>query len=136
MRTFWLTICARGYGSEDNHFVVELTYNYNIKAYDVGTDFNRIIIHSPSAFAAAKAQSTFAVTDKTDDSLLVRVAGEYTFELVNKEASGHDPVQALVLNVQDLNKSKGSCSFALLTLGRSFPSLSRYGLCLSIFALF
>lgn len=28
-----------GYGSEDNHFVIELTYNYGIKTYAMGNDF-------------------------------------------------------------------------------------------------
>lgn len=28
-----------GYGKEDDHFVVELTYNYGIKHYDKGNDF-------------------------------------------------------------------------------------------------
>lgn len=28
-----------GYGPEDNHFVVELTYNYGIGAYQLGNDF-------------------------------------------------------------------------------------------------
>ncbi len=28
-----------GYGPEDNHFVVELTYNYGIKEYKLGNDF-------------------------------------------------------------------------------------------------
>lgn len=28
-----------GYGKEDSHFVVELTYNYGIKAYAKGNDF-------------------------------------------------------------------------------------------------
>ncbi len=28
-----------GYGPEDNHFVVELTYNYGIGSYKLGTDF-------------------------------------------------------------------------------------------------
>ena len=28
-----------GYGMEDNHFVVELTYNYGIKNYRKGNDF-------------------------------------------------------------------------------------------------
>ena len=28
-----------GYGAEDNHFVVELTYNYGIKSYILGNDF-------------------------------------------------------------------------------------------------
>lgn len=28
-----------GYGAEDNHFVVELTYNYGIGTYQMGNDF-------------------------------------------------------------------------------------------------
>ncbi len=28
-----------GFGPEDNHFVVELTYNYGIGSYKLGTDF-------------------------------------------------------------------------------------------------
>ena len=28
-----------GYGEEDNHFVMELTYNYGIKKYKKGNDF-------------------------------------------------------------------------------------------------
>ena len=28
-----------GYGPEDTHFVVELTYNYGIGSYKLGTDF-------------------------------------------------------------------------------------------------
>ena len=28
-----------GYGSEDSHFVMELTYNYGIGTYKLGNDF-------------------------------------------------------------------------------------------------
>lgn len=28
-----------GYGKEDDHFVVELTYNYGVKSYVKGNDF-------------------------------------------------------------------------------------------------
>ncbi len=28
-----------GYGAEDNHFVVELTYNYGVGTYKLGNDF-------------------------------------------------------------------------------------------------
>lgn len=28
-----------GYGPEDNHFVIELTYNYGIGSYKLGNDF-------------------------------------------------------------------------------------------------
>ena len=32
-----------GFGPEDDHFVVELTYNYGIKEYQLGNDFQVII---------------------------------------------------------------------------------------------
>lgn len=28
-----------GYGPEDNHFVIELTYNYGLGSYNLGNDF-------------------------------------------------------------------------------------------------
>ena len=31
-----------GFGPEDDHFVVELTYNYGIKQYQLGNDFQVI----------------------------------------------------------------------------------------------
>ena len=33
-----------GYGPEDNHFVVELTYNYNISNYKLGNDFQVVFV--------------------------------------------------------------------------------------------
>ena len=35
-----------GYGREDDHFVVELTYNYGIKEYKLGNDFQVDTIHA------------------------------------------------------------------------------------------
>lgn len=34
-----------GYGPEDSHFVVELTYNYGIGAYKLGNDFRVCIVY-------------------------------------------------------------------------------------------
>ncbi|KAG8293743.1 Glyoxalase domain-containing protein 4 [Homalodisca vitripennis] len=44
-----------GYGPEDNHFVVELTYNYNVNKYEQGNDYQGITIRSREAIARAKA---------------------------------------------------------------------------------
>lgn len=33
-----------GYGSEDNHFVIELTYNYGVSAYEKGTVIHKNVI--------------------------------------------------------------------------------------------
>lgn len=46
-----------GYADEDSSFVLELTYNYGVKSYDLGNDFNSITIKSKAAYkAAAKAE--------------------------------------------------------------------------------
>ena len=37
-----------GYGSEDDHFVVELTYNYGIKYYEKGNEFQVLGYHGNS----------------------------------------------------------------------------------------
>jgi len=33
-----------GYGAEDRHFVLELTYNYGIGSYQLGNDFQVICL--------------------------------------------------------------------------------------------
>eukprot|EP00730_Choanoeca_flexa_P012750 TRINITY_DN4582_c0_g1_i1.p1 TRINITY_DN4582_c0_g1~~TRINITY_DN4582_c0_g1_i1.p1 ORF type:complete len:359 (+),score=52.95 TRINITY_DN4582_c0_g1_i1:155-1078(+) len=95
-----------GYGPEDSHFVVELTYNYTVKSYDLGNDYNCITIKSKEAFKAAREQTDYVITDATDTSLRVAVTGGYQFKLVNEDvAAGEDPVQSLTLNVTDLQRS-------------------------------
>ena len=37
-----------GYGPEENHFVVELTYNYGVKQYQRGNDFQ---VHASSVWS-------------------------------------------------------------------------------------
>lgn len=43
-----------GYGPEDNHFVMELTYNYPIKSYEKGNEFISITIKSSEALQRAR----------------------------------------------------------------------------------
>ena len=44
-----------GYGAEDRHAVLELTYNYGVEAYDLGTAFGHIAIEVPDAKQACDA---------------------------------------------------------------------------------
>ncbi|KAH9762478.1 putative lactoylglutathione lyase [Citrus sinensis] len=39
-----------GYGPEDSHFVIELTYNYGVDKYDIGTGFGHFGIAVDDAF--------------------------------------------------------------------------------------
>ena len=41
-----------GYGSEDAQAVIELTYNYGVDSYDLGTAFGHLAIEVPDAYKA------------------------------------------------------------------------------------
>jgi lactoylglutathione lyase len=44
-----------GYGDESEHAVIELTYNYGVDRYDVGTGFGHLAIEVPDACKACEA---------------------------------------------------------------------------------
>ena len=46
------TLAFVGYGPEDAHAVIELTYNYGVESYDLGTAYGHIAIQVPDAYAA------------------------------------------------------------------------------------
>lgn len=92
-----------GFGDEDSHFVVELTYNYGIKEYQLGNDFQGLTVHSKSAVASAK-QHHYPVTESGDGSITVSAPGGYKFTLVDQNVDG-DPVRKVALGVSDLTKS-------------------------------
>ena len=41
-----------GYGDESSHAVLELTYNYGVESYEIGTGFGHIALGVPDAYAA------------------------------------------------------------------------------------
>lgn len=71
-----------GYGPEDTHFVVELTYNYNVNSYDKGNDFQGITIRSREAIARAKALS-WPLKEENGVSV-VEAPGGYKFYLIDE----------------------------------------------------
>lgn len=68
-----------GYGPEDNHFVVELTYNYGINHYDRGNDYIGMTIKSREALARAKAQNWPILSDNT-----LEAPGGYKFKIIDE----------------------------------------------------
>lgn len=92
-----------GFGSEDDHFVVELTYNYGIKEYQLGNDFQGLTVHSKSAVANAK-QNNYPITEREDGCITVSAPGGYKFTLVDQNVDG-DPVRKVALGVSNLAKS-------------------------------
>jgi hypothetical protein len=76
-----------GYGPEDTHFVVELTYNYSITSYEKGNDFLGLTIRSKEAIERAKVQGWPL---KEESGLHVLEApGGYRFLLINEPQPTH-----------------------------------------------
>lgn len=93
-----------GYGAEDNHFVVELTYNYGISNYVLGNDYQGITIVSSEAIANAK-RLNWPVTSE-DGLLVVKAPGGYKFYLIDRpQPTNADPVQKVAIGVSNLEKS-------------------------------
>jgi lactoylglutathione lyase len=46
------TLAFLGYGPEDTHPAIELTYNYGVESYEIGTAFGHIAIGVPDIRAA------------------------------------------------------------------------------------
>ncbi|RXG56574.1 Glyoxalase domain-containing protein 4 [Armadillidium vulgare] len=75
-----------GYGSEDNHFVVELTYNFGISDYPLGNDFLGFYIQSAEALERAK--SAGIPVKQEGDKFLIKSPDGYKFYLTNKPQPG------------------------------------------------
>lgn len=100
-----------GFGPEQRgeFFSLELTYNYGVTSYDVGTGFGHISVAVPDvAKALDTIKSTgFAVSheksaDGAASAQVVDPTG-YTFELI--ERTQRDPLCQLMLRSADIEKS-------------------------------
>ena len=80
-----------GYGPEDSHFVVELTYNYNISSYRLGNDFQGITIQSSECLERAKTAGWPVRTDQ-GRSVLEAPGGYKFFIIPSPRPSTRDPV--------------------------------------------
>ena len=49
------TLAFVGYGDESQHAVLELTYNYGVERYDIGSGYGHVAIGVPDAAAACAA---------------------------------------------------------------------------------
>jgi lactoylglutathione lyase len=49
------TLAFVGYGPESGHAVIELTYNYGVDRYDLGSGFGHIALAVDDAYAACEA---------------------------------------------------------------------------------
>jgi lactoylglutathione lyase len=49
------TLAFLGYGDEASNTVLELTYNYGVSSYDIGTGFGHLAIGMPNVYGACES---------------------------------------------------------------------------------
>jgi len=105
-----------GYGPEDNHFVIELTYNYGLGSYKLGNDFMGITVSSSQVIENIKKHN-YPSTVK-DGVYTVASPDGYMFHVVNENCSG-DPVRKVTLASSNLQQSvafwKDLCGMTLFS---------------------
>lgn len=94
-----------GYGPEASHFVIELTYNYGVKSYEMGNDFGGITIKSKEALQRAKSNN-YPITKENNLDVLTSPDGYKFFVIDEPQPSDTDPVVEVTLNSTNLSKSK------------------------------
>ncbi|XP_043679698.1 glyoxalase domain-containing protein 4 isoform X2 [Vespula pensylvanica] len=90
-----------GYGPEDNHFVVELTYNYGISEYKSGNDFLGITISSKEAIDRAKSNGW--PVEEENGKFVLQAPGGYKYYIINEpQPEDKDPVEKVTLSSSNL----------------------------------
>ncbi|XP_037973923.2 glyoxalase domain-containing protein 4 [Plutella xylostella] len=93
-----------GYGPEDTHFVVELTYNYGITEYEMGNDFMGLTIQSSESLKRAAAMN-WPIKEQAGVKYL-EAPGGYRFYVIDKpQPVDKDPVVKVALASSNLAKS-------------------------------
>lgn len=95
-----------GYGPESSHFVIELTYNYGVKSYELGNDFGGLTIKSKEILSRAKELDYPVSKTETGDEFLTSPDGYKVFVLPEAQSAGADPVVQVALNITNLQRSK------------------------------
>jgi catechol 2,3-dioxygenase-like lactoylglutathione lyase family enzyme len=96
-----------GFGVEDSNFVLELTYNYTVKSYEVGNDFAGISVSNSSVLRDLKAKDVGL--SQEDGSVAIKSPDGYHF-LISE--GPHTELTQIIFNVSDLDRSLAFwCSF-------------------------
>ncbi|XP_054786126.1 lactoylglutathione lyase GLX1-like [Prosopis cineraria] len=102
-----------GFGPEENHFVVELTYNYGVTSYDIGTGFGHFAIATPDVYKMVEdirakggiiTREPGPVKGGTTVIAFVKDPDGYIFEIIQRESTP-EPLCQVMLRVGDLERS-------------------------------
>ncbi|KAG7673036.1 hypothetical protein Ndes2526B_g05396 [Nannochloris sp. 'desiccata'] len=103
-----------GFGPETTHFAIELTYNYDVEEYDLGSGFGHFGIAVNDVYKtvdAVKAKNGVVSREpgpvkggKTTIAFVKDPTG-YSWELIGREGSIREPLAQVMLRVGDLDRS-------------------------------
>ncbi|GLT52646.1 hypothetical protein SLA2020_259740 [Shorea laevis] len=102
-----------GFGPEETNFVVELTYNYGVTSYDIGTGFGHFAIATPDVYKLAEdirakggtiTREPGPVKGGSTVIAFVKDPDGYIFELIQRENTP-EPLCQVMLRVGDLERS-------------------------------
>ncbi|XP_059618565.1 glyoxalase domain-containing protein 4 [Phlebotomus argentipes] len=117
-----------GYGPESDFFVVELTYNYGVKSYDLGNDFGGMTIKDKDILSRAQ-NLNYSVSKDGEREFLTSPDG-YKFYIESEAPTGADKVSKVTLHCANLKRSldywHGLLNMKILSEGDKLAVLS-YG---------
>jgi len=96
-----------GYGAEDNHFVLELTYNYSVGQYKLGNDLQYIKISlRPDVFQKILSHGDMAsALDKGSSTVTVNSPDGYKFLISKDDTIDRNDVTEVCLSSGDIKRS-------------------------------
>lgn len=95
-----------GYGEEHTNFVIELTYNYGIREYARGNDFDALVLLSSSSVKRIKEQTEHAFKETSDGFLEIFDPSGYRFLVGESQDQLDNLISGVRLVASDLEKSK------------------------------
>ncbi|KAL5731220.1 lactoylglutathione lyase [Ranunculus cassubicifolius] len=102
-----------GFGSEESHFVVELTYNYGVDSYDIGTGFGHFAIATEDVYKLVEnikskggnvTREPGPVKGGSTHIAFVKDPDGYLFELIQRGPTPQ-PLCQVMLRVGDLDRA-------------------------------
>ncbi|KAK9073156.1 hypothetical protein SSX86_007480 [Deinandra increscens subsp. villosa] len=97
-----------GYGPEETNFVIELTYNYGVDKYDIGTGFGHFGIAVEDVAKAVdlvKAKGGKVTKEPSPLIAFIEDPDGYTFKLFESKGHISEPLCQVMLRVGDIDRS-------------------------------
>uniref|UniRef100_A0A6G1S8D0 Glyoxalase domain-containing protein 4 n=1 Tax=Aceria tosichella TaxID=561515 RepID=A0A6G1S8D0_9ACAR len=96
-----------GYGPEDDHFVLELTYNYSVGSYKLGNDLQYLKISlKPDLFDKVLSTTNEQVSSGESRNFSLKSPDGYRFLIETGRGQSKNDVTEVCLSCTNLNRSK------------------------------